>query len=577
MTKARDLSKLLSTSNGKIAGSNLDVSFENISDTGTEGTKVASGTTAQRGSTTGQWRYNSTTGFFEGRGASEFNSLEPTPTVTSVDDTEIDSAGGGNQTIVVTGTNFSSGGTISFVGSSADFNASSTTFNSATQVTAVAPKASFLNAQEPYKVKFTATSGSSGTSANGLISVDNAPTFGVASGTLGTLPNGNRASSGITTVTATDAEGDAITFSKISGTLPTGITFNSNGTFSGTANAETSNTTYTFSIRATAGSKTTDRQYTITVNAPSVTTYSYTGSNQTFTVPSGVSSFQVYMWGAGGGGGSSTGSSVRISGNGGSGGYVAGTLSNYSAGQTFSILVGQGNQTAKGSTAIMQYGGGGAGTDNNNGQGPGGHGGGRSEISIGGGSNTPAGTRILVAGGGGGGGSFYHNGDAAGDNTGGNAAYPTGESGAGSDTPPTGGTQSAGGTKGSGASNPSWSNIAPTNGSAGIGGYGRHATADADIGYGRPAGGGGGYYGGGGGDGGNGPSTNTRAQGGGGGSSYYNSSYISNFAHETGNDTTAPQASNTHYSSGIAVGGTGDNDNNRSTGVGGNGKVVIVY
>ena len=32
MTKARDLSKLLSTANGKIAGANLDVSFENISD-----------------------------------------------------------------------------------------------------------------------------------------------------------------------------------------------------------------------------------------------------------------------------------------------------------------------------------------------------------------------------------------------------------------------------------------------------------------------------------------------------------------------------------------------------------------
>jgi hypothetical protein len=42
MTKARDLSKLLSTANGKIAGANLDVSFENITDTGTEGTKVAS-------------------------------------------------------------------------------------------------------------------------------------------------------------------------------------------------------------------------------------------------------------------------------------------------------------------------------------------------------------------------------------------------------------------------------------------------------------------------------------------------------------------------------------------------------
>jgi hypothetical protein len=49
MTKARDLSKLLSTANGKIAGANLDVSFENITDTGTEGTRVATGTTAQRG------------------------------------------------------------------------------------------------------------------------------------------------------------------------------------------------------------------------------------------------------------------------------------------------------------------------------------------------------------------------------------------------------------------------------------------------------------------------------------------------------------------------------------------------
>ena len=107
MTKARDISKLLSTANGKIAGSNLDVSFENISDTGTEGTKVATGTTAQRGSTTGQWRYNTTTGFFEGiNNSGGISSLEPDPVVSSVDDGEVDSAGGGNQTIVVTGSNF---------------------------------------------------------------------------------------------------------------------------------------------------------------------------------------------------------------------------------------------------------------------------------------------------------------------------------------------------------------------------------------------------------------------------------------------------------------------------------------
>ena len=98
MTKARDIA---------------DFKFENIVDTGTEGTKIASGSTGQRGSTTGQWRYNTTTNFFEGRNASgSFLTLEPTPTVTSVDDGEIDSGGGGNQTIVVTGTNFSSGGTV---------------------------------------------------------------------------------------------------------------------------------------------------------------------------------------------------------------------------------------------------------------------------------------------------------------------------------------------------------------------------------------------------------------------------------------------------------------------------------
>jgi hypothetical protein len=43
MTKARDIA---------------DFKFENIVDTGTEGTRVATGTSAQRGSTTGQLRFN---------------------------------------------------------------------------------------------------------------------------------------------------------------------------------------------------------------------------------------------------------------------------------------------------------------------------------------------------------------------------------------------------------------------------------------------------------------------------------------------------------------------------------------
>ena len=44
---------------------NLGTGFVNITDTGTEGTKVASGTTAQRGSTAGQFRFNTTTNLAE--------------------------------------------------------------------------------------------------------------------------------------------------------------------------------------------------------------------------------------------------------------------------------------------------------------------------------------------------------------------------------------------------------------------------------------------------------------------------------------------------------------------------------
>ena len=266
MARNRDISKLLSTSTGKIAGANLDVSFENISDTGTEGTKVATGTTAQRGSTTGQWRYNTTTGFFEGRNASgSFSTLEPSPTVVSVDVTEVDSQAGGNATFVITGTNFSSGGTIAFVGSSAQFNASTTTFNSTTQVTALAPKASFLNAQEPYKIKFTSASGVAGSSSTGLISVDTAPTWSTASGTLATITD--NATGTHATVSATDTDGDTIAYSVQSGSLPAGTSLNSStGAITGDPTDVSSSTTSNFTLRATANTKTVDRAFAIITN-----------------------------------------------------------------------------------------------------------------------------------------------------------------------------------------------------------------------------------------------------------------------------------------------------------------------
>jgi|TARA_B110000858_G_scaffold84248_2_gene97466 hypothetical protein len=555
----------------KNKGLGTSVSRVNIVDTGTEGTKVAVGTTAQRGSTTGQWRFNTDTGYYEGiNSAGGISSLEPDPTISSVDDTEVDSAAGGNQTIVVTGTNFSSGGTISFVGSSASFNAATTTFNSVTQVTAVAPKSSFLNAQEPYKVKFTSSTGKTGTSGN-LINVDNAPSFGVGSGTLGTLADTGRASSNLTTVTATDAEGEAITFAKTAGTLPTGITLNSNGTWSGTANAESSNTTYNFTITATAGSKTTDRAYAITVNAPQVSTYNFTGSGQTFTAPAGVTSFIVHMWAAGGTGGSAQNSGgTSTGGYGGPGGYVSATIGSYSAGQTFGILVGASTQSTD-TTAINSFGGGGNGGAKVA-QRIGGSGGGRSEINIGSVGNTPNGTRILVAGGGGGGNAHYNS--TEGREHGAVGGHPNGGNGTGSGTVPTGGTQSGGGSRGSGLEHSSAGGDSSTGGVAGIGGYATGGTSAVDTNYGAGGGGGGGYYGGGGGDGG---INNTNAQSGAGGSSYANASYASSITYTSGSGQSAPQTSNAYYSSGIAAGGNGRSGTGTSGTGGGPGKVVIVY
>tara|TARA_B100001250_G_scaffold205044_1_gene176034 strand:+ start:20844 stop:22424 length:1581 start_codon:yes stop_codon:yes gene_type:complete len=244
-------------------------SLTNIVDQGTEGTKVATGTTGQRGSTTGQWRYNSTTGKFEGRNASTFVELNLAPTVTSVDDGEVDSAGGGNQTIVITGTGFTSGSIASFVGSSASFDAATTTINSATQITAVAPKASFLNAQEPYKVKVTAANGLAGTSASGLINVDNAPTWTTGSGTVATILDS--ATGTHATLAASDAEGDTVAYTETGATnlASAGFSLNSStGAITGDPNNVTASTTVSFTGRATAGGKTADRSFNIIVNPP---------------------------------------------------------------------------------------------------------------------------------------------------------------------------------------------------------------------------------------------------------------------------------------------------------------------
>ena len=237
---------------------------------GTQGIIIPSGTTAQRGSEVGEWRFNSQTGYFEGYDGTGYIPIAVTPTVTAVSPTAVDSGAGGDETFTITGTNFQSGATVKFIGTdSSEISAGTVTVSSSTSLTATATRSSFSNSLESYDVKVTNTSGLSGQLDN-QIDVDTTPTWDTASGQIGgTIYEGGSVS---TSVSATDADGDTVTYSLQSGSLPSGLSLNTTtGAITGTASAVESDTTSTFTIRATGGTQTADRQFNIVIlnnNAP---------------------------------------------------------------------------------------------------------------------------------------------------------------------------------------------------------------------------------------------------------------------------------------------------------------------
>ena len=297
---------------------------------------ISTGTTAQRTiEEAGKMRFNTSTNLLEYYDGNNWKSIDSPPTVSSVDVTDVASGAGGNQTFVITGSNFST--TISSViftaTSGSNITASSVTRDSSTQITVVEAKSSFVNANEPYGIKVTNVSGLSGELAS-QINVDSAPVWQTSAGSLATIYDVNRTFS--TEVSAHDAESDAITYTVQSGSLPSGLSLTSTSSgavISGVANSVGSNTTSTFTLRATAGSKTADREYTITVNAP--VRQSFTSSG-TFSVPSGVTAVDVLVVAGGGGGGTHHAS------GGGAGGLIYRPAFTVSPGSTVTVTVGDG-------------------------------------------------------------------------------------------------------------------------------------------------------------------------------------------------------------------------------------------
>tara|TARA_R100000008_G_scaffold85014_1_gene73850 strand:- start:51 stop:1298 length:1248 start_codon:yes stop_codon:yes gene_type:complete len=136
-------------------------------------------------------------------------------------------------------------------------------------------------------------------------------------------------------------------------------------------------------------------------------TFSYTGSDQSWSVPAGTSKIGFFVWGASGGTGGGSPLSANWYKTGGAGGYTEGIVS-VTGGETLWIVVGQGGVI--GNTSPRVYGGGGKGGHTNRGAGEWGvSGGGLSGIFAApgpvGSDTMPTGSipkAIAIAGGGGG-------------------------------------------------------------------------------------------------------------------------------------------------------------------------------
>ena len=433
-----------------------------------------------------------------------------TPTISGVTPTSFSGASG--QVFTITGTGIRSTGTISFrnADNSTTYTGTSYTQLSSTQATAVFPS-NVLATAAPLDVTYTDPFGNSVRSDNVITSSGSAPTWTTTAGSLGTVKTG---AAGSFTVAATDADSQAITYSLVSGSFPTGLSLTgATGVISGTNSGAVQ--TYSFTLRATdTVGNTADRAFSIISAAPTTQVFTNTGADQSFVVPAGITSISVKVWGAGGTAGNSS-SGASVGGNGAGGGCVTWNAMPVTPNETLTVVVGSSIQAtaANGATVFpttsfsfttntsptVYLGGGQSGQGDGGGSNGayGGTGGGASGIRR-------SGTYVIAAyGGGGGGGAGYTGG---GTSTAGRSATSTnGNSAGGADINSTtseggngdgrGGGGGSGGsgssqTNGQGFAGASGSNLVPS-GATGFVGSGRTAANTGDANYADSAGTGG--------------------------------------------------------------------------------------
>ena len=238
---------------------------------GADGVGMSTATTTTRdaisGVRPGQMLFNHTTNLMEYYNGTAWIAIDTPPTVTSVNNTNIlETQIASGFDLVITGTFFSTGATVTFIGNNgSELSSPSVAVNSTTQITARV-HSSVSNSNEPYDVKVTNSSGLSST-LNDAFNVNAKPIWSTSAGNLATI--NDTATGNHVTVSATDPEGDTVTYSETASVLSNaGLALNSTtGVISGDPNNVSSSTTLSFTLRATSsGSNTTDRNFNIVVN-----------------------------------------------------------------------------------------------------------------------------------------------------------------------------------------------------------------------------------------------------------------------------------------------------------------------
>ena len=183
---------------------------------------------------------------------------ETKPTISSISPTVIENT---QTAVTITGTNFISVPIVEAINSSgAITQADSVSFTSASQIVATFT----LPTDGTYFIRIENNDGNAVRSSSALLTVSDAPAWVTSAGSLGDFAGGS--SFGTITLTATDS----VSMAKVSGTFPGGMTLNSgsgSSTLTGTESGATTDTTYSFTIRATdAEGQTADRAFTISIS-----------------------------------------------------------------------------------------------------------------------------------------------------------------------------------------------------------------------------------------------------------------------------------------------------------------------